>query len=129
MYVLRRLLAATPVDEDPVALLRSAARDHIPLDPSTASKERSEPFSAVSIAASHVPESKDRPTIGSVLDELEHEQWYKDQIVDRRTFDEKHGQIGSLIHLESVGDWSNYHFGLLRDVESVVVGDDSSSIA
>lgn len=42
-----------------------------------------------------VPASMDRPTIDSVIEEIMQQGWYKDQIVDRRVFDEKEGTIGA----------------------------------
>jgi DEAD/DEAH box helicase domain-containing protein len=41
-----------------------------------------------------VPASMDRPSIDSVIKEIMQQEWYKDQIIDRRVFDEKEGTIG-----------------------------------
>jgi DEAD/DEAH box helicase domain-containing protein len=41
-----------------------------------------------------VPTSMDRPSIDSVIEEIMQQEWYKNQIVDRRVFDEKEGTIG-----------------------------------
>lgn len=41
-----------------------------------------------------VPASLDRPSIDTVIEEITQQEWYKDQIVDRRVFDEKEGTIG-----------------------------------
>ncbi|OBZ75158.1 putative ATP-dependent helicase HRQ1 [Grifola frondosa] len=90
------LLQATPEHENPVALLQAAARDHIPIHPT----------SKCSISAliqcdrkgkyKTVPESADRPTIEAVIDELQEQEWYKDQITYRMKTETKDGQIGTL---------------------------------
>lgn len=41
-----------------------------------------------------VPASMDRPTVDNVIEEIIRQEWYKNQIVDRRVFDEKEGTIG-----------------------------------
>jgi DEAD/DEAH box helicase domain-containing protein len=41
-----------------------------------------------------VPDSTDRPSIGDVLAEIQEQGWYKEQIVHRRTFEAREGQIG-----------------------------------
>ena len=41
-----------------------------------------------------VPAFMDRPSIDSVIKEIMQQEWYKDQIVDRRVFNEKEGTIG-----------------------------------
>jgi DEAD/DEAH box helicase domain-containing protein len=69
-------------------LLQAAARDHLPLDPSVKAKVKE----AVSSAA--VPESKDRPTIDAVIEEVQQQSWYREQILERRVFDEKEGRTG-----------------------------------
>ncbi|KAJ7168143.1 DEAD/H helicase [Mycena crocata] len=80
------LILATGIEDDPVALLKSAARDHIPINPS-------EPASWPTF---EIPESNNRPSIDVVLAEIMHQESYRDQIVDRRTIDAKTGQIGTL---------------------------------
>jgi DEAD/DEAH box helicase domain-containing protein len=42
-----------------------------------------------------VPASMDRPPINTVIEEIIQQEWYKDQIIDRRVFDEKEGMIGT----------------------------------
>lgn len=101
-----RLLLATPTDEDPVLLLQSAGRAHIPINPSAkgSSSAFADPIMAI------VPEPQNRPTIDAVIGEIMDQSWYKQQIVDRRTVDAKPGQIGTYALTLSV---SNIYLGLL----------------
>ncbi|KDQ60612.1 hypothetical protein JAAARDRAFT_555490 [Jaapia argillacea MUCL 33604] len=87
------LLHATSDSNDPVALLQSAAHDHIPVNPSTPS--RASPFSDVKGKVA-VPESKDRATIEAIINEIQTQGWYKGQIVDHRVFDAKASLMGTL---------------------------------
>ncbi|KAJ7349276.1 DEAD/H helicase [Mycena albidolilacea] len=80
------LILATGAEDDPVTLLKAAARDHIPIDPS---KPESWPKFTI-------PEPKNRPAIDTVLEEIMQQEWYSEQIVERRTIEPKVGQIGSL---------------------------------
>lgn len=87
-----RLILATPPTEDPVELLRETSRDHIPVNPSqkmsgsTLSKQDKGNRCAV-------PASEDRPAIDDIIREIMKEDWYKEQIVERRSFDSKDGVI------------------------------------
>ena len=87
---LRRLLAATPEGEDPAALLQAAARDHIPVNP------KSEGLTEVvpSDDKLTIPDLEARPSIDEVIQEIRHQEWYKNQIVDRRTFDAREAREG-----------------------------------
>ncbi|KAF4578591.1 hypothetical protein EYR36_000398 [Pleurotus pulmonarius] len=87
------LIAATPSGEDPVALLQSAGRDHIPINPSASRATFSEFSEAVS---SQVPDPSHRPSVSSILSELESQSWYRNQIVERREFDVRDGKTGDL---------------------------------
>ncbi|KAF7359385.1 P-loop containing nucleoside triphosphate hydrolase protein [Mycena sanguinolenta] len=80
------LILATGAEDDPVALLKAAARDHIPIDPS---KPETWPNHTI-------PEPKDRPSIDAVLGEIMQKDWYSEQIVERWTIEAKIGQIGTL---------------------------------
>ncbi|KAF7338638.1 DEAD/H helicase [Mycena venus] len=80
------LISATGAEDDPVALLKAAAHDHIPIDPS---KPESWPKFTI-------PEPKNRPSIDAVLEEVMQQEWYSEQIVERRTVEAKVGQIGAL---------------------------------
>jgi hypothetical protein len=93
-YITRRLLLATPSSENPVDLLQAASRDHIPVNPS---QKSSLTFFDQGKGKGRmiVPASMDRPTIDSVIEEIMQQEWYKDQIIDRRVFDEKEGTIGA----------------------------------
>ncbi|KAG1759683.1 DEAD H helicase [Suillus occidentalis] len=71
------LMKATPEGEVSMDLLQAAARDHIPPLPANDSQNLV------------IPEPKDRPSIDDILLEIQKQQWYKNQIVDRRTFKEK----------------------------------------
>ncbi|KAJ7445770.1 P-loop containing nucleoside triphosphate hydrolase protein [Mycena galericulata] len=71
--------------DDPVALLKAAARDHIPINPS----EPTWPTFTI-------PEPKSRPSVDVVLMEVMQQDWYADQIVERQTIDAKVGQPGTL---------------------------------
>jgi len=44
-----------------------------------------------------IPRLEDRPSIDDVILELQEQDWYKDQIVDRRTFEAKESIEGSNI--------------------------------
>ncbi|KAJ6500440.1 DEAD H helicase [Mycena sanguinolenta] len=80
------LILATGAEDDPVGLLKAAARDHIPIDPS---KPETWPKHTI-------PEPKNRPSINAVLEEIMQQEWYSEQIVERRTIEAKTGQIGTL---------------------------------
>ena len=83
-----RLLSATPESEDPVSLLKEAARDHIPVNPSSP-KENEKPRV--------VPDPQHRPSVKDVIAEIEDQDWYIEQIIYRREFEEKSGQNGQSI--------------------------------
>ena len=84
------MLEAIRSDEDPVVLLQTAAQDHIPVDPSSP-KDDTKGKSRI------VPESKDRPIIDAIIEEIQDQQWYNDQIVHRRTVEAKEGVPGQLV--------------------------------
>ncbi|KAF7322689.1 hypothetical protein HMN09_00047700 [Mycena chlorophos] len=79
------LLAATGDEEDPVALLQAAARDHIPVKPGGSFP----PFVGI-------PTAENRPSVQAVLDEIAEQDWYMDQLVERKTVEAKAVQTGSL---------------------------------
>lgn len=88
-----RLIRATPTSEDPVALLQSAGRDHIPVNPSPDSTSFSDVKGKEKMV---VPDPKDRPTVDEVISEIYEQEWYKAQIVERRVFEAKTGQKGDM---------------------------------
>ncbi|KIK45797.1 hypothetical protein CY34DRAFT_777472 [Suillus luteus UH-Slu-Lm8-n1] len=85
------LMKATPEGEVSMDLLQAAARDHIPVNPSA-----KKALPANDSQNLIIPEPKDRPSIDDILLEIQKQQWYKNQIVDRRTFEEKVAIEGSL---------------------------------
>lgn len=85
-----RLLQATPADEDPEGLLKSAAREHIPVNPNaTISRDDGSTEDRLKI-----PDSKERESIDEIIDEIKLSDWYKDQITVRKTFDPKEARTG-----------------------------------
>lgn len=83
-----RLLAATPVGEDPVTLLQAAANDHIPVNP------KSKSLTALPHEKLTITSPEERPSIDEVIQEVRDQEWYKGQIVDRRTFDAREARQG-----------------------------------
>ncbi|THH32988.1 hypothetical protein EUX98_g1173 [Antrodiella citrinella] len=81
------VLEASRSDEDPVVLLQSAAREHIPVDPTV---------SITKGKNTAVPEPNERPSIDTVIQEMQEKEWYAEQIVHRRTVEAKDGQLGIL---------------------------------
>ncbi|TFK81693.1 DEAD/H helicase [Polyporus arcularius HHB13444] len=89
------LLKATPAEEDPVALLQSAARDHIPVHPGC--KDTPEASSADLKGKDRaVPEPEERPAITAVIEEIEQQAWYQEQIAYKRVFEVREGQSAIL---------------------------------
>lgn len=92
-----RLLEATPPEEDVVSLLKAAARDHIPIDPSNKASLTQAIISASQGSSRVIPSPEKRPSIESVLAEVREQEWYIGQMAYERTVDAKDGQIGSVI--------------------------------
>ncbi|KAF8126549.1 DEAD H helicase [Boletus edulis] len=92
MHAVDELLAATPVGEDPVIFLQAAARDHIPVNPKSKSLTRAAPPRDVLT----IPSPEERPSIDEVIQELRDQEWYREQIVDHRTFEAREARQGSL---------------------------------
>ncbi|KAI0747965.1 P-loop containing nucleoside triphosphate hydrolase protein [Daedaleopsis nitida] len=92
------LLKATREGEDPVALLRAAARDHIPVHPG--SKQTALSASQVNLKGKgksrEIPAPEHRSSIEDVIDEIENQEWFKDQIAYKRVFEAKEGQPAAL---------------------------------
>ncbi|KAK7440243.1 ATP-dependent 3'-5' DNA helicase [Stygiomarasmius scandens] len=82
------LLTATPANEDPVALIQAAARDHIPINPDVTPDDL---FIADDGPIEPIPDPENRPSIKEVLQEMQKQRWYRDQIVDQRTVAAKDG--------------------------------------
>ncbi|KAI0736617.1 P-loop containing nucleoside triphosphate hydrolase protein [Fomitopsis betulina] len=95
IQAVNELLEATSQHDDPVALLQAAARDHLPIDPSSRS------FNKLTQSDSKgnervVPDPADRPTVNAVIEEIQEQEWYQDQIADRRIVEAKDGHIDEL---------------------------------
>ncbi|KAI0664969.1 P-loop containing nucleoside triphosphate hydrolase protein [Cubamyces menziesii] len=90
------LLSAAPVDEDPVNLLKAAARDHIPVHPGHG-RSRVVPSQDTKGKGKTVPEPDNRPSIGEVIEEIERQEWYMEQIAHRRISDARDGQTATLV--------------------------------
>lgn len=69
--------------EDPVALLVASAQEHIPLNTVGLTGE-----------LAHLPDPENRQPIGGIIEELQEQKWYMQQIKYRRTFDAKEGSLG-----------------------------------
>jgi DEAD/DEAH box helicase domain-containing protein len=78
--------------EDPVALVQAAGRDHVPVNPMLTSASESD--TKEQSKGMIIPGPQDRPTIDSVISEIKEQEWYKEQIVERRTIAPKDAQIG-----------------------------------
>ncbi|KAI0637127.1 DEAD/H helicase [Trametes polyzona] len=90
------LLNATSINDDPVALLRAAARDHIPVHPGV-----NRPLGVASQSDTKekyrtVPDPDSRPAIEEVVQEIEQQEWYAEQIVHKRIYGAKDGQLAVL---------------------------------
>ena len=92
----RRLLRATPEGEDPVALLQSAARGHIPVHPKLRDSAPTSSQVDVKGKCREVPEPDQRPSIEEVITDIEQQDWYQEQIQYRRVFEARCGQLGAL---------------------------------
>ncbi|KAI6110049.1 DEAD H helicase [Pisolithus sp. B1] len=82
------LLSATPDGEDPVELLKAAARDHIPANPKARSHSPK--------TEAEVPSPNDRPSVDKVIQGIQEQRWYANQITDRRTFSARTAREGFL---------------------------------
>ncbi|EGO21629.1 hypothetical protein SERLADRAFT_451651 [Serpula lacrymans var. lacrymans S7.9] len=80
-------------NEDPVALIQAASYDHIPVNPSSKSTSSAKVDTKDKRT---IIDPKDRPTIDAVIAEVEEQDWYKGQIVDRRIFASREAANGTL---------------------------------
>ena len=76
-------------------LLKAAARDHIPVHPGHG-RSRVVPSQDTKGKGKTVPEPDNRPSIGEVIEEIERQEWYMEQIAHRRISDARDGQRGIL---------------------------------
>lgn len=87
-----RLIQAVSEGDDPVTLLQEAGHEHVPVDPSA---PQIRPITNIAT----VPSVIDRPSVEIVLAEMQKQPWFKNQIVDRKTFDAKIGRTGTCVLL------------------------------
>lgn len=79
--LLYRLIEAC-TEGDAGELVKQAAREHIPVSPS---RKKPTPSSSNVVAF--------RPPMPQIIEELKLEEWYKDQIVAHRSFEEREAQL------------------------------------
>jgi len=77
------LIEAFSDAEDPVALLVASAQEHIPLNTVGLTGE-----------LPHIPDPEARQPIAGIVEDLQEQKWYMQQIKYRRTFDAKEGSLG-----------------------------------
>lgn len=88
-----RLISSSGAAEDSVTILQAVAiAHHTPVRP----PESSKPHASDSEKSATIPETGIRPTLKTVLTELEHQLWYKDQIITQRTFAARAGRMADL---------------------------------
>lgn len=103
----RFLLACAATSEDPVELIQTAAQERIPADPRFIVPDTTVESSAFA----------NRKTIEEIVDEIKSdEDFYQEQIADRRVFDEKQARLGAymfffliaacLMFLSTIGELS-----------------------
>lgn len=93
-HELCRLLKATPEGDDPVVLLQSAARDHIPAHPGLKNPSDGASQAHEKGTNREVPEPERRPSIEEVVNDIQQQGWYREQIAFRRIFEPRQGQFG-----------------------------------
>jgi DEAD/DEAH box helicase domain-containing protein len=81
------LIEACIDKEDPVELVQQAAHDHIPANPGKRNTGKSDP----------IPDVMSRLPMPEVIETLKAEDWYRDQIVDHRSFEKKDPDLGKNI--------------------------------
>lgn len=85
--------------EDPIEMLQKAGKDHIPVNPSAhkpvPTTSTSEALSALA-SPSKVPTPETRPSIESIIEDIEEQESYKDQILSRRVFDSRVARLAPL---------------------------------
>lgn len=76
-----------------MALLQAAAREHIPIDPSNKASLLAI-HSASQSGPKTIPDPEHRPSIDSIVSQIQTQDWYEDQILYNRTFEPKEAQVG-----------------------------------
>ncbi|EIW85377.1 DEAD H helicase [Coniophora puteana RWD-64-598 SS2] len=89
------LLEATPHEEDPVLLLQAAAEEHLPVNPSVGVPSQVGDLKGGNKRG--IPEPQDRPTIDEIIDNIQEQEWYQNQIVHRRIVEARQATIGDLV--------------------------------
>ncbi|KAF9452846.1 DEAD/H helicase [Macrolepiota fuliginosa MF-IS2] len=88
------LIAA--VEGDPVQTLREAAQEHIPVDPCAMSTTPK-----VGKPISVILDANSRPSMDDLIQDLMNQDWYREQIVFRKTVDPRDPQTGEIDSLLS----------------------------
>lgn len=88
----RLINACKTTGEDPVQMLRKAANDHIPVNPSSQAASTSNVLTAPGV----VPDAESRPSVETIIAEIESQESYKSQILFRRVFDVRPARWGTL---------------------------------
>jgi len=70
-------------------MLQAAATGHVPVNPSQKYPRFSDPDDPDT-----VPDAEARRSIDEIISEMKQKPWYDDQIVARRVFEARDGQIG-----------------------------------
>jgi DEAD/DEAH box helicase domain-containing protein len=83
------LILATLQESDPVQMLQQAAREHIPVEPYLLGAPTDQ-NSAVNTGV--------RPSMDELVQKVTDQDWYREQIVFRKTVDAKQPQFGRLCH-------------------------------
>ena len=88
-----RLLNAISDDDDPVALLKAAAREHIPIDPH--SKASMAAVKSATLGSQQViPDPEHRRSIDSIIADIQTQDWYSEQILYNKVFEPKKAYTG-----------------------------------
>jgi DEAD/DEAH box helicase domain-containing protein len=96
------MLAAAMSGEDPIALVQKSGREQLPVDPVMK-------VTAMGDDVTHfpIPGFEERPSIDEVVEEIQSQPWYKNQIIDRRTIEARVAKTGANIIFTPPGVYSN----------------------
>ncbi|KAF5358075.1 hypothetical protein D9756_001743 [Leucocoprinus leucothites] len=84
---------------DPVEMLQEAARAHIPIDPSAPISTTPRNDDLITV----VPDPSSRPSVDELVQDLMEQEWYREQIVFRKTIDARVPQTDDLDSFLSPG--------------------------
>ncbi|KAG7092162.1 hypothetical protein E1B28_008531 [Marasmius oreades] len=91
MKAVEELISAASPSEDPVSLLKTAAREHIPVQPGALAQSSSSMLEdSIHIA---IPEPEHRPSVDEIVEEIKNQVWFKNQIIEQRTVEPKQGNL------------------------------------